>query len=81
MSQEPTLLAEAFQNKPAGDAHDGLAKRHHFVADPWPRQDLGLRPIDPATEKKAMTTDDQDAVARLVKVEARRAGMRVGFRS
>src|ERR1700722_6094179 len=79
MSQETTRLAKAFHNKPAGDTQDRPAKHHHVVTDPGPREDLGLRPIDTACMKKAMTTDDEDAVTCLVKVEPRHKGPRVLF--
>ena len=51
MSEESTLSTEALDNKTAGDPQGSLAKRHDGVVDTWPREDLGLGPIDPASEK------------------------------
>ncbi len=78
MNEVPEPLAKGFQNEPAGNTQRGDAKRHHGVIDPWPRENLGLRSIDPATEKKAMTANDQNAVTRLVEVKARQGRLSGG---
>ena len=79
MNQDPVLTAKAFNDEPAGDAHDGPANRHHIVVNTRPRQGLGIRPVQTATKEQAVTPRNQDAVPGFVKVEARDGGMPVAF--